>query len=277
MIQTVINFLKTEFDQFTAFSRVEWQKVLTWRVSVFVYRISEVIESTILVSMWIFIYASSAGLIKGYTQNEMITYVLVGGLCLAFTRNFIYSSISRDIEKGDLSLFLVKPVSYIKFNIYSEFGGLILTFIVSILSQFVIISIFSSKFIFNMDIKVLLIMFIMLIFAFFIEILVGILIGLIAFWTTEINGFQNMIFIIKKFFAGMYFPLSLLPASLAFVGYYLPFAYSFFMPAQLYLGKVDLNTAIKGLGIQLVWIVILSFIVRIVWSRGLKKYEAVGS
>ncbi|MBC7981718.1 ABC-2 family transporter protein [Candidatus Parcubacteria bacterium] len=277
MIKTAINFLKQELDQFVMFSKVEWQKVLTWRVSVFVYRISEVLETSILVSMWIFIFAQGSGLIKGYTMNEMVTYVLIGGLCTGFTRNFIHGSISRDIEKGDLSLFLVKPVSYIKFNIYSEFGGLILTFCVSLISQIFVILLFADKFILNKDYVTLILMFAMLVFAFFIEILIGLLVGLVAFWTDEVNGVQNLMFIIKKFFAGVYFPLSLLPASLTFIGFYLPFAYSFFVPAQLYLGKIDANVALKGLGIQLVWILILSFIVRLVWSRGLKRYEAVGS
>ncbi len=278
MIQTVINFFKTEFEQFVTFGRIEWQKVLTYRVSVLMYRLAEVLESFILVSMWIFIFAQGTGLIKGYTLNEMVTYVLVGSLCAAVTRNFVHSGISRDIDHGDLSLFLVKPVSYIKFQIYSEFGGVILTYFVSLVTQLCVIVFFFDKFILNTNTISILLIFVMLILAFFIELRVGILIGFMAFWTDgEVGAFQNIAAICKKFFAGGYFPLSLLPGSLALIGYYLPFAYSFFVPAQLYLGKIDNATAIKGLGIQLIWIFILSIILRIVWGLGLKKYEATGS
>lgn len=274
----MINFLKQELEQFLTFGRVEWQKVLTYRISVFTYRLAEIAETAILVSMWVFIYAQGTTIIKGYDVNEMITYVLIGSLCSVITRNMIYSSISRNIEKGDLSLFLVKPISYIKFNVYGEFGAVLLTIFVSVLSQFCIMIFFFDRIIFNTNPVYLILIAGMLFLAFFIEILVGLLVGIMAFWTDgEVGGFHQLSSVLRKFFAGAYFPLSLLPASLAFVGYYLPFSYSFFVPAQLYLKKIDLITGLKGIGIQLIWIVILSVIVRIVWKRGLKKYEAVGS
>jgi ABC-2 type transport system permease protein len=272
------NFLRTEFDQFLTFGRVEWQKVLTYRVSVVVYRVSEMIETIILIAMWTFIYAQGGGLIKGYTLPEMITYVLIGGLCASITRNFIHGSISRDIDKGDLSLFLVKPISYIKYNIYSEFGGLILTIFASILSQAAVIVFFFDKIVLNTDWRVTGLIVLMLILAFFIEILIGLIIGFFAFWTEgEVGGFQQLAYVLKRFFAGAYFPLSLLPVSFSFVGYYLPFAYSYFIPAQLYLGKIDIAMALKGVVVQLVWICLLSIIVRVIWKLGLKKYEATGS
>jgi ABC-type uncharacterized transport system permease subunit len=45
---------------------------------------------------------------------------------------------------------------------------------------------------------------------------------------------------------------------------------------QLYLKKIDLITGLKGLGVQIIWIIILYFIIKLVWNRGLKKYEGVG-
>lgn len=278
MMEFMINFLKQELEQFLTFGRVEWQKVLTYRVSVVVYRFAEMFETLILIGMWTLIYSQSTGLIKGYTLPEMLTYVLIGGFCAAVTRNFIHGTISRDIDKGDLSLFLVKPVSYIKYNIYSQIGGLVLTLFVSIASQLAIIAFFLGKLVINSDAKVLVLMFCMLVLAFFIEMLIGLIVGFFAFWVgEEVGGFQQCAAVLKKFFSGGYFPLSLLPLSFSFVGYYLPFAYSYFVPAQLYLGKIDSQAAIKGIGIQLIWIIILSIVVRVMWNRGLKQYEASGS
>lgn len=274
----LINFLKNELDQFITFSKIQWQKVLFWRLSVFVYRIGEMLEKIILVSMWVFIYGSSSGMIKGYSMEEMVTYVLMGGLFSAMSFNLIWGSVSRDIEKGDLSLFLVKPVSYIKYQIYTEFGGWALNILASILAQSIVIFLFIDKLIINKDIKTLAVILLMIALTIFIEILIGLLMGFIAFWSEgEVGGFHNLVTIIRKFFSGVYFPLSLLPSSLSFVGFYLPFAYSFFVPAQIYLGKMDLDNAWKGIVIQLIWIFILSILVKLVWKAGLKKYEAVGA
>lgn len=81
---------------------------------------------------------------------------------------------------------------------------------------------------------------------------------------------------LKRFFAGGYFPLSLLPSGFVTVSFFLPFAYSIFVPAQLYLSKISPWIGLQGLGVQLVWILILALIIKLVWFKGLKRYEGVG-
>ncbi len=274
----IIDFFKREFNQLMVFGTMAWQKVLTYRISIAVYRVSDLVDMFILIFMWTLIYGQGTSLIKGYTLEEMITYVLMGGLFSTISFNLIHGSISRDIERGDLSLYLSKPVSYIKKEIYMELGAWVLNVFVSLFVRLAIIIFFLNKIIINLDIKVLLTIMLMLILTLFIETLIGVIIGMIAFWTEgEVGGFHNLASIFRRFFAGAYFPLSLLPASLSFIGFYLPFAYSFFIPAQIYLGKMDLNTAYKGILVQIVWIIILSILIKIIWKAGLKKYEAVGA
>lgn len=274
----IINFLKREFNQLIVFGTMAWQKVLTYRISIAIYRVGEMLEIIILVSMWILIYGQGNTLIKGYTLEEMITYVLIGSLFSVISFNLIHGSISRDIERGDLSLYLVKPVSYIKKEIYMELGSWSLNIFASLFAQLILVFFFFDKIILNFNIKIILTISLMLILTIFIELLIGVIIGMIAFWTEgEVGGFHNLIYILKRFFAGVYFPLSLLPTSLSFIGFYLPFAYSFFVPVQIYLGKMDLNTAYKGILIQISWIIILSVLIKIIWKAGLKKYEAVGA
>lgn len=250
---------------------------LTYRFTVLTYRVGEVIEVLVLIFMWSAIYANGSGVIKGFTLNEMITYILIGNLCFAATRSFLPSFVSRDINEGRLSMFLVKPIPYIKYIFFNELGRTALATIVSVLTQILVISFFLDKIIINVNPIYLILFTVMVFFAFIIEILLGFLIGTIAFWTDEVDGIQSTIDRVKRFFSGGYFPLSLLPTTLATAGGYLPFAYSFFMPAQLYLKKIGLHQGIKGLSIQIAWIVILSIIIGIVWKKGLVKYEAVGS
>ncbi len=216
-------------------------------------------------------------MIKGFTLNEMITYVLIGNFCSAAVRNFLPSYISRDINEGRLSMFLVKPMPYIKYIFFNEIGRVGLAIIISLVSQILVISFFLEKFIFNTSPLYLILIIVMVFFAFIIEMLIGFLIGTIAFWTDEVEGMQVTIERVKRFFAGGYFPLSLLPTTLVTISFYLPFAYSFFVPAQLYLKKIDLHAGLIGLGIQALWIIALSLLLSFVWKRGLKKYEASGS
>lgn len=254
-----------------------WQRSLTHRFTVLSYRMGEIAEVLVLILMWSAIYASGGGIIKGFTLNEMISYVLIGNFCTAAVRNFLPSFVSRDINEGRLSTFLVKPISYIKYVFLNELGRCFLSTITSLTSQLIVILFFLNKLFLNSDIRYLSLILVMIILAFITELLIGFLIGTIAFWTDEVDGIDATLSRIKRFFSGGYFPLSLLPFTLATISMYLSFQYSFFAPAQLYLKKMDLSAGLQGLMIQVVWIIILSLVVKVVWKKGLRKYEAIGS
>lgn len=102
------------------------------------------------------------------------------------------------------------------------------------------------------------------------------LIGLVAFWTDEVDGLYATHERLRKIFSGGYFPISILPVFFVNLSYALPFAYSFFVPAQLYLKKIDLAAGIRGIFVQITWIIVLYFLSNWVWRRGLKRYEGTG-
>lgn len=270
-------FLQQQIKQARVIISTAFQRNLTYRFTVLTYRVGEIAELLVLILMWTAIYASTGGVIKGFTLNEMITYVLIGNLCAIIVRNFLPSYVSDYINEGKLSMFLVKPIPFIKYIFINELGRAFLATIISIFSQVAVILFFLNKIVINTDPLYLALIVLMIFFAFIIELLIGFLIGTIAFWTEEVSGIQTSLDRVKRFFSGGYFPLSLLPTAILGVGVYLPFAYSFYVPASLYLKKIDLRQGIQGIFIQIGWIIALSVLVHIVWKRGLRRYEAVGS
>ena len=261
--------------KYTTIIRLAWQRSLTYRFTVLSYRIGEIIEMIVLILMWSAIYKSQE-IIQNFTLQEIITYILAGNLINAAVRNFLSEVIAKDIKEGRLSVFLIRPMPYVQYILAREIGRASVATFMSVISQLLVIGFFSSTFLFQIKTSHLAILFIMLPLAFITELLISYLVGLIAFWTEEVDGLYTTIDRLKKFFAGGYFPLSLLPSAFVQISFFLPFAYSFFVPAQLYLGKIDIQTGIKGIGVQIVWILLLCGIIRIVWRAGLKKYEGVG-
>ncbi len=232
-------------------------------------------EVAVLVLMWSAIYGGQHT-ISGLTLKEMITYVLIGNIFYVMIRNFLASLVAGDIKDGNLSMALVRPMSYFSFIISREIGRISVATIMSILSQAVVILFFAGSFIWNFNILRILLIAAMVILAFITELLLSYLVGLIAFWVDETDGLYATIERVKKFFSGGYFPISLLPLAFVKVSFLLPFAYSFFVPAQIYLNKMSLMAGVKGLLVQIVWIAALYGIIKIVWNRGLKRYEGVG-
>jgi len=261
--------------KFLTIIKAFWQRSLTYRFTILTYRIGEIGEVLVLILMWNAVYGGQK-MIGNFTLEEMITYILVGNFFHALVRNFLSDIVSHDIKSGKLSMFLIKPMSYFSFILTREIGRLSLATTFSSISQMLVIIFFLHTFLWNFDMSYLFIILLMIIFAFITELFISYLIGLIAFWTDEVDGLYATMDRIKKFFSGGYFPLSLLPRIFVKTSLLLPFSYSFFVPAQLYLKKIDLWAGFKGLIIQLIWIFILYGIIRFVWNRGLKKYEGVG-
>ena len=52
--------------------------------------------------------------------------------------------------------------------------------------------------------------------------------------------------------------------------------YTFFVPVQFYLGKTSRFEAVRAIGVEVLWLFGLYVVIRVVWKRGLRKYESVG-
>lgn len=261
--------------KYLAIIKATWQRALTYRFTVASYRIGEVAEIVILIFMWMAIYREQDS-INGYTLKEMTTYILMGNFINVMVRNWLFDVVATDIKDGKLSLFLIKPIAYFQYILVREIGRISLTFFMSIISQTMVILFFASQFILNTTPLYLIIIALMVILAFITELLLSFLIGLMAFWTQEVDGLHVTINRVSKFFAGGYFPLSLLSAGFVEVSFLLPFAYSFFVPAQLYLHKIDIQRGMQGIIVQLCWILLLYGIIKVTWKKGLRVYEGVG-
>lgn len=262
--------------KYLAIISAHWQRVLTYRTTVVAYRIGEIMEVLVVVLMWVAIFKNQT-LVQGFTLPEMITYILIGNIFRVATRNFMPTAMARDIKEGLLSTYLIKPMTYFSYTMARELGRVIFALTLSLGSQLVIVLFLKGLIVWNTDPKYLAIIVAMTALAFIGELLLSYLIGCVAFWTDEVDGVYETIFRLKRFFAGEYFPLSFLPNVVAQASFFLPFAYSFFIPAQLYLKKIDLSVGLQGLAVQIVWIMLLYGLVQVVWKRGLKKYEGVGA
>lgn len=263
-------------DRYKAIISAHWQRGLTYRATVLAYRAGEIIEVLVLLLMWMAIFKNQP-IVQGFTVNEMVTYILIGNIFRVMTRNFIPTFMAAEIKEGKLSMYLTRPMTYFSYTMAREIGRLGLALFLSLTSQIVIVGLFHNWIIVNADIRYLGIIAIMIVLGFLNELLLLYLVGCIAFWTDEVDGIYESIFKLQRFFAGVYFPLSFLPTILAQISFALPFAYTFFIPAQLYLKKIDLAVGIRGVIVQLVWLGILYMMVQCVWKRGLKRYEGTGA
>ncbi len=256
--------------------KIELQRQLTYRIDAYAHRLRDLLEIFALLAVWAIAFKNT-NIIAGYSQSQMITYVLVGWFFMSLTRGYgLDERVADEIFEGRLSDFLVKPVSYLKYVVFMSIGRSSTSMLSAVIIQIVVIFAFSKYIVFNLDILHIILLLLMIIASYCINIFMALIIGMIAFWTQRITGIDYTLNTMMKFLAGAYFPIALLPEAFLKFDKIFPFIYTSFIPTQLYLGKISLQEGFYGLLIELAWVFLLYVIIKIMWKRGIRRYEGVG-
>jgi len=100
--------------------------------------------------------------------------------------------------------------------------------------------------------------------------------ALLAFWVLEVSTFIFILYAFEYIAGGHLFPLDILPPAVLQALNFTPFPYQLFFPVNIYLGRVSGAALYEGLLAQAGWVLAAYLLARFVWSRGIRKYSAVG-
>jgi ABC-2 type transport system permease protein len=268
--------LDNSMKKYLAVIKTEWQRQLTYRVNQFTFRIGNIFDILIQIIIWTAIFRNTSN-IKGYSYQEMMTYIIIGWLLTFLMANFGFEGIiSRHVQRGELSNFLSKPIDYVNYLIFLSLGRCSFSLAIAFLTNLILLLIFRKNFIFTSNMFMWPVLIAMILFGYFIKLFISILVGFISFWTIDNEGMFYSIKTLERFLGGVYFPLNILPAVFLNISLTLPFIYTFYFPAQLYLGKISVMRGLIGLGVEIIWLAVLYALIRIVWKAGIKKFESVG-
>jgi ABC-2 type transport system permease protein len=186
--------------------------------------------------------------------------------------------IAGEISGGDLTNFLLKPLNYIKYWFTRDISSKALN--LSFATVEIVILYFFLKPTFFVQTNPLQIFLFLAAVLFAIVMFFGllVLVNFITFWLPE-GGWASQFLIIvifTEFLSGAVFPIDILPEAIQNVLYALPFPYLMFFPLQVYLGKLSMEATLQGLLVSGFWMVVLIFTMNQVWTRGIKRYSAIG-
>ena len=256
-------------------AKLSFQQQLIYRGNILMYRFGEFASTLILILVWFVVY-SRRDLLEGYTLAEMITYSAGVGIVGALSRTWIADIIERDVHRGNLSTYLLKPVSYIRYRFIYDFSGKQISSWFSIFTSIIVIFLLQRYFVVNTDMVGWGLFFISVANVVLLHFILSFLVGLLSFWFIQIGGFVYTSDVLLRIMTGSYIPLELFPQIFKSVANFLPFAYMEYFSMQIYLGKISTLEAVRGIGIQLLWLVVLAFLAKLFWKKALKRYESVG-
>lgn len=258
--------------------KLTWQQYLAYRLNLMLEVGGGIFQTLITVAVWsLLFYFGSAQVIAGFSQPEMITYVLGGGVISSFLLLHRQGDdISDDINKGGLSAWLAKPVSPNLMWLVKDICRKYFTFFIGLFAYAVILWFFSDRLVLPVS---LFAAFLVLFFTFLAALIhfgLFYIFSVMAFWFNQTWGPRTLLRVIMELASGILLPLSLFPSGwLQFLNL-LPFKFFAYVPMQMYLGNFSGKEIIFELLSALAWLLIIFSVSVVLWRRGMKAYSASG-
>lgn len=253
-----------------------WAEYMAYRLSFVLWRVRMVIQLLAIYFLWRAIFSGDQELF-GYTQTSLLTYIVL----TSFVRPIVMSTRSLDlggmINDGSLSNFLIRPFSVFQFFVSRDAADKALNLVFAVGEIALILLILRPPVFLQMDGATLLLSTVALGIGVVLFFLSSMIISALGFWTPDVWALRFLSFILTEFFAGLLFPLDILPQRLFEISQLLPFSYFIYFPLKIYTGGLTLSAIMQGLGIGTVWIVGLGALYLHLWRRGLAVYTAEGT
>lgn len=208
----------------------------------------------------------------GQNQQQILNYLLLGSVFFAITDPVMSWFISGDIKHGKITKWLMYPTNYLNTLFFIALANCLYLSATCLVGLVPVILLFHQNIDLSGNFWPLLLF---LIISFVIRLSLQVLTGFSAFWFVEGNGLNHLVQNAENFLSGSMFPLSILPVYFNWLQYS-PFAFTFYHPMQIYLGKYSQLQTLWVFTGGIVWCVILYFLAKLVFKMGLKRNESVG-
>jgi ABC-2 type transport system permease protein len=215
--------------------------------------------------------------VAGYSLAGMISYYLLVTIVDALTAVTDDDwQIAGDIKDGNINQFLLKPIDYMAYRLCLFFSGRSIYVFVAALPVGLFILYERQYFVLPASGLHFVIFLVATFLTALLQFFMSYTMALLAFWVLEVSTFIFILFAFEYIGSGHMFPLDILPGWISGILKFTPFPYQMFFPTSVYLGRVNGTELWTGLGIQLFWVLAFYGLGQFVWSRGIRKYTAVG-
>lgn len=256
---------------------ITWQNSFVYRLNFLMWRARSFLLLFSTYFIWLAVFRSTnSHTIFNYEIEKLVTYLMLVALLGAVVFASRTIDLSWMINSGDLSNLVTKPLSVIRYFFCQDAADKLLNIIFLGFEVGFFFLLFRPQLFWQSDMARIIWFGLAVALAVVLYFLINFLLGLLGFWTNQVWAARFLYMTIADVLAGSLFPLDILPPSVYSIIRILPFHWLVFFPNQIYLGRISMNEICTGLVIQTAWIVILAWLVKKVWHRGMLKYSAEG-
>ncbi len=255
------------------------QNTLVYRANFLFRAVFGLIPLTGTLFLWRTIYAGKGpdSLVGDYTLSSMISYYLLITFIDALTAVAEDDwQIAADIKDGLISQILLKPMDYLLYRLSLYVSGRIIYTTVALIPVTLFAFYLRQHLVVPADVATVLLFGLSIGMAAFLQFFIAYSVALLSFWVLDISTFIFIQFAFEYIASGHLFPLDILPPALSQALKFTPYPYLCYFPAAIYLGRVSGPDLWQGLAIQTFWVATGLLSARAIWSRGIRRYSAVG-
>ena len=238
------------------------------------------------VFLWTAVFsATNRGDIAGYSRNDIVAYYLLTMVTRAFSSMpGLASGIARSVRDGSIKKYLVQPVDYVSFLLAARVAHKLVYYAVAVLPFAAVFYACRGFFPPLPDAVTLAAFAVSLLLSFLLGFFMEATLGMLGFWMLEVSSIVFAYMLLQYLLSGHMFPLDMLAdvatgipgTSLADLVRWLPFEYTAYFPAAVWLGKIRGADLGRALLIEAAWVVVMAAACRVAWLRGTRRYSGFG-
>lgn len=245
-----------------------FQMAYTYRVNLAMELVGVLLKIFLLKVVWTAVYAGQTT-VDGIELRHVISFVTLANLQMWLIFPMLAGHIQQRMREGQIALDLARPVPFLGQLLANQVGT------TAAFAPFMLLAVPLALIVGGLEppasAGAALLYLVSMALAYLVTTLMGMLMGLIAFWTIEMRGVQAIYEFVSQFFAGAMIPLWFFPPLLRQIADWLPFQAQAFIPLSLYMGQVPPQGVVGALGLQLFWVVALFGIAWLVWQRAMRR------
>ncbi len=259
---------------FWATLKISFQRALAYRAASVVWILFGFVWLLLWPLMWLAILRAG-GTLANYTALEVILYFVLLFLQLQIFNSHVEDSITTDVRDGELTLYLLRPLNYLRYLWEAEWGfrlHRILLLLPLAAAALALLSFGQHWPTFWQWLGYAL----LLLPLTFLRFLLSSVVGLFSLWFTEMSGWIHFFWIVESLLAGELSPPEFMPAGWHWLIFHNPFYLVGAFPLRVLLGKVGVVEYFTSSLELLLWAVLVLGVVRFLWRRGVKRFTGIG-
>lgn len=259
---------------YRALVRAALAEALEYRVRAILWLVTAVFPLVMMV-VWLAV-AAEVGDRLGWSSTDFISYYVGAALIQRFTNSWAAWGWERDIRDGGLSVKLLRPCDPAHHYLAEQLGWKLFDLCV-LVPLAILAALLIPAVQFPLDAARLGALILAVAAGFLLSELMGYTFGVIAFWTTQSTTLYSLLVGAGQFLSGWVAPLELYPTPLRAVAAVLPFRTAIDLPVSILIGRASWPEIRSGLLIAAGWILLFLLLYRVLYTLGLRRYEAVGA